>query len=108
MRIVRLHLRAFGPFTDRVLDFGGVASGTAGSGTAGPGTAGGALLISLVVVVLGGLRSVPATLVAALGVGQVQTLGVAVLPAWAPFLLLAAMVVALLVRRMPVASGGPA
>jgi branched-chain amino acid transport system permease protein len=65
----------------------------------GPSTAGGVLLISLVVVVLGGLRSVPATLVAALGVGEVQTLGVAVLPAWAPFLLLAAMVVTLLVRR---------
>jgi branched-chain amino acid transport system permease protein len=64
----------------------------------GPSTAGGVLLISLVVVVLGGLRSVPATLVAAIGVGQVQTLGVAVLPAWAPFLLLAAMVVTLSAR----------
>jgi branched-chain amino acid transport system permease protein len=74
----------------------------------GPSTAGGALLISLVIVVLGGLRSVPATLVAALGVGQVQTLGVAVLPGWAPFLLLAAMVVALVARRTPLtrAAGG--
>jgi branched-chain amino acid transport system permease protein len=64
----------------------------------GPMTAGSALLISLVVVVLGGLRSVPATLVAALGVGQVQTLGVALAPALAPFLLFAAMAAALVLR----------
>jgi branched-chain amino acid transport system permease protein len=65
---------------------------------AGPTTANSVLLISLVVVVLGGMRSVPATLVAALGVGQVQTLGVAVTPGLAPFLLFAAMAGALIVR----------
>ena len=65
---------------------------------AGPGTAATVLLISLVVVVLGGLRSVPATLGAALGVGQVQTLGVALVPTWAPFLLFAAMAIALTAR----------
>jgi branched-chain amino acid transport system permease protein len=57
------------------------------------------LLTSLVVVVLGGMRSVPATLLAALGVGEVQTLGVALLPRWAPFLLLAAMAAVLVLRR---------
>src|SRR5690606_11618416 len=40
---------------------------------AGASAAGGVLLISLVVVVPGGMRSVPATLIAAVGVGQVQT-----------------------------------
>jgi branched-chain amino acid transport system permease protein len=65
---------------------------------AGPSTAGGVLLVSLVVVVLGGMRSVPATLGAALAVGQVQTLGVALLPGWAPFLLLSAMAAALVIR----------
>jgi branched-chain amino acid transport system permease protein len=64
----------------------------------GPSTAGSVLLISLVVVVLGGMRSVPATLAAALVVGQVQTLGVALVPEWAPFLLLTAMTAALVAR----------
>ena len=64
----------------------------------GPTTGGSALLVSLVVVVLGGLRSVGATLAAALGVGQVQTLGVALVPTWAPFLLFAAMATALVLR----------
>jgi branched-chain amino acid transport system permease protein len=64
----------------------------------GPTTAPAVLLISLVVVVLGGMRSVPATLGAAVAVGQVQTLGVALVPAWAPFLLLAAMATALVTR----------
>jgi branched-chain amino acid transport system permease protein len=64
---------------------------------AGPSTATTVLLWSLVVVVLGGMRSVPATLVAALGVGQVQTLGVTVLPTVAPFLLFAAMAAVLVV-----------
>lgn len=72
----------------------------------GPSTAGTTLLISLIVVVLGGMRSVPATLVAALAVGQVQTLGVAVIPAWAPFLLLTAMAAALLVRRRSLQTTG--
>ncbi len=65
---------------------------------AGPTTAGSVLLISLVVVVLGGLRSVPATLLAALCVGQAQTLGVALAPHGAPFLLFAGMAAALVVR----------
>ncbi|MFD0819901.1 branched-chain amino acid ABC transporter permease [Micromonospora zhanjiangensis] len=72
----------------------------------GPGTADVVLLLSLVVVVLGGLGSIGGTLVAALLVGEIQTLGVALLPGAAPFLLFAAMAVALAVRarglRLPV------
>ena len=64
----------------------------------GPGTADVVLLLSLVVVVLGGLGSIGGTLVAALVVGEIQTLGVALLPTAAPFLLFAAMAVALAVR----------
>jgi branched-chain amino acid transport system permease protein len=67
----------------------------------GPGTAPAVLLISLVVVVLGGMRSVPATLGAALAVGQVQTLGVAVIPELAPFLLFSAMAAALVLWGRP-------
>ncbi|MGB7216350.1 MAG: branched-chain amino acid ABC transporter permease, partial [Gammaproteobacteria bacterium] len=65
---------------------------------AGPATATTVLLWSLVVVVLGGMRSVPLTLVAALGVGQAQTLGVVAIPGLAPFLLFAAMTVVLVAR----------
>jgi hypothetical protein len=44
------------------------------------------------------MRSVPLTLVAALGVGQAQTLGVVAIPGLAPFLLFAAMTVVLVAR----------
>ena len=57
----------------------------------GPGTADTVLLLSLVVVVLGGLGSMAGTLLAALAVGEIQTLGVALPPTAAPFLLFAAM-----------------
>lgn len=56
------------------------------------------LLLSLIVVVLGGLRSMPRILGAALLVGQLQTLGVALAPAAAPFLLFAAMALVLAMR----------
>ncbi|WP_428934108.1 ABC transporter permease subunit [Streptomyces sp. ACT015] len=64
----------------------------------GPGTSENVLMLSLVVVVLGGLRSPWATLLAAVAVGEVQTLGVAVAPDLAPYLLFAAMAVALIAR----------
>lgn len=64
----------------------------------GPGTAGTVLLLSLVVVVLGGIGSVTGTLLAALAVGQIQTVGVALAPAAAPFLLFAAMALTLAAR----------
>ena len=84
----------------------GVAGGLAGAaGVLGapiigprPGVADVVLLLSLIVVVLGGLRSLPRIALAALAVGEIQTLGVAVLPAVAPFLLFAAMTGVLAMR----------
>ncbi|MET7511798.1 ABC transporter permease [Streptomyces albidoflavus] len=64
----------------------------------GPGTSENVLMLSLVVVVLGGLRSLWATFFAAIGVGEVQTLGVSVAPGLAPYLLFAAMAAVLVLR----------
>lgn len=64
----------------------------------GPGTSENVLMLSLVVVVLGGLRSLWATLAAAVAVGEVQTLGVSVAPDLAPYLLFAAMAAVLVMR----------
>ncbi|MER7408823.1 branched-chain amino acid ABC transporter permease [Streptomyces cacaoi] len=64
----------------------------------GPGTADTVLMLSLVVVVLGGLRSLWGTLAAAVAVGEVQTLGVSLAPDWAPYLLFAAMACVLTLR----------
>ncbi|MFW6722666.1 ABC transporter permease subunit [Streptomyces sp. MAR4 CNY-716] len=76
------------------------AAGVLGAPIIGPGPSTGdtVLMLSLVVVVLGGLRSLWATLVAAIGVGEVQTLGVSVAPDWAPYLLFAAMAAVLILR----------
>lgn len=89
-----------------VLAAGGALAGLAGVlGApilgAGPETGEQVLLFSLIVVVVGGLGSVPGAFVAALVVGQVQSLGVVLAPDWAPYLLLTAMVAALLLRRFP-------
>lgn len=65
----------------------------------GPGTADNVLMLSLVVVVLGGLRSLWGILLAAVAVGEVQTLGVSVAPDWAPYLLFASMAAVLVLRR---------
>ncbi|GAA2087649.1 hypothetical protein GCM10009801_50780 [Streptomyces albiaxialis] len=77
----------------------------------GPGTADTVLMLSLVVVVLGGLRSLWGTLLAAVAVGEVQTLGVSLAPDWAPYLLFAAMAAVLTVRArrgaIPEPGGGP-
>ncbi|MEJ3744668.1 branched-chain amino acid ABC transporter permease [Actinomycetes bacterium KLBMP 9797] len=76
------------------------AAGVLGAPIIGPGpsTATTVLLLSLVVVVLGGLGSVTGTLIAALAVGEIQTLGVALAPTAAPFLLFAAMALVLAAR----------
>ncbi|MBP0455606.1 branched-chain amino acid ABC transporter permease [Kitasatospora sp. RG8] len=65
----------------------------------GPRTADTVLLLSLIVVVLGGLGSVLGALVAAVAVGEVQTLGVDLVPDLAPYLLFTAMAAALVLRR---------
>jgi len=64
----------------------------------GPGVDESVLVLSLVVVVVGGLGSVSGALLGALLIGQVQTLGVAVVPEYAPFLLFGTMLVVLAVR----------
>jgi branched-subunit amino acid ABC-type transport system permease component len=56
------------------------------------------LLLALVVIVIGGLGSVRGALLGALLIGQVQSLGVALAPRQAPFLLFGAMALVLVVR----------
>lgn len=87
-----------------VLIAGGALAGLAGAlGApiigAGPGTGELVLLLSLVIVVLGGLGSVPGAFLAAIAVGQLQSLGVVLAPAWAPYLLFGAMLAILVVRH---------
>ncbi|MEU8705591.1 ABC transporter permease [Streptomyces sp. NPDC048565] len=76
------------------------AAGVLGAPIIGPGagTSETVLMLSLVVVVLGGLRSLWATLAAAVAVGEVQTLGVSLAPDLAPYLLFAAMAAVLVLR----------
>jgi branched-subunit amino acid ABC-type transport system permease component len=56
------------------------------------------LLLALVVIVIGGLGSVRGALLGALLIGQVQSLGIALAPRQAPFLLFGAMALVLVVR----------
>jgi branched-chain amino acid transport system permease protein len=56
------------------------------------------LVLSLIVVVIGGAGSIPGTLAAALLVGQVQTVGVLAAPTAAPFALVVVLLVALTAR----------
>ncbi|MBN1174665.1 MAG: branched-chain amino acid ABC transporter permease, partial [Micromonosporaceae bacterium] len=56
------------------------------------------LLLSLIVVVLGGAGSIPTTLAASLLVGQIQTVGVIAAPALAPFTLLLVLLAVLVAR----------
>jgi branched-subunit amino acid ABC-type transport system permease component len=93
------------PFTVRtgVLAGAGALAGLAGALGApiigpGPGTANLVLLLSLVVVVLGGMGSVTGALVAAIAVGEIQTVGVTLAPTLAPFVLFGAMAIALAAR----------
>lgn len=76
------------------------AAGALGAPILGPGprTADTVLLLSLVIVVLGGLGSIPGALLAAVAVGEIQTLGITVAPTVAPFALFAAMAAVLAVR----------
>ncbi|HKN91821.1 MAG TPA: branched-chain amino acid ABC transporter permease [Acidimicrobiia bacterium] len=56
------------------------------------------LLLAMVVVVVGGLGSVRGAMVGALLMGQIQSLGIALAPRQAPFLLFGAMALILMVR----------
>lgn len=77
-----------------------VAGGVLGAPLLGPasGVDNTVLFLSLVIVVIGGTGSIPGTLAAALLVGQVQTVGVLVAPAAAPFLLFAVLLAVLALR----------
>jgi branched-chain amino acid transport system permease protein len=56
------------------------------------------LILGLVVVVLGGLGSVPGAFLGAMVIGQVEVLGVSLLPQYASFLVFGTMAVVLLLR----------
>lgn len=109
-------VRAMGVDTRKVL-FGVFAAGGALAALGGalgapllapgPGIDERVLVLSLVVVVIGGLGSVRGALLGALLIGQVQTLGVSLLPDLAPFLLFGAMLTVLALRpRGLVPAGG--
>jgi branched-subunit amino acid ABC-type transport system permease component len=70
----------------------------------GPGVDESVLVLSLVVVVIGGLGSVRGALLGGLLIGQVQTLGVALMPTYSPFLLFGAMLAVLAWRPGGLAS----
>jgi branched-subunit amino acid ABC-type transport system permease component len=74
----------------------------------GPGVDENVLVLSLVVVVIGGLGSVRGALVGGIVIGEIQTLGVALLPDYAPFLLFGAMLVVLAVRPQGFRTAGAA
>lgn len=63
-----------------------------------PGLDGEVLLLSLIVVVIGGLGSVKGALVGALLIGQVQAVGVSLVPDAAPFVLFTVMGLMLILR----------
>lgn len=69
----------------------------------GPGVDENILVLSLVVVVIGGLGSIKGALIGGLIIGQVQTLGVSLAPAVAPFLLFGVMLVILAWRPQGIA-----
>jgi branched-chain amino acid transport system permease protein len=97
-------VQALGINTDRVL-FGVFAFGAALACVGGllaapilgaePGLDTRVLLLALVVVVIGGLGSIGGALVGALLIGQIQTLGVSLLPDYAGFMLFGAMALVL-------------
>jgi branched-subunit amino acid ABC-type transport system permease component len=92
----------------RLILFGVFAAGCALAALAGvlggpiygarPGLEDGILLLALVVVVVGGLGSIKGALIGALLIGEVQSLGRALLPDQAPFLLFGTMALILLLR----------
>lgn len=100
-------VRAIGVDTRKVL-YGVFAAGAAVAALGGvlgapilapgPGIDEHVLIISLVVVVVGGLGSVRGALVGAFLIGQVQTLGVSLFPEYAAFLLFGAMLAVLVWR----------
>lgn len=87
-----------------------VTAGVLGAPVIGPspGVDTTVLVYSLIVCVVGGLGSIRGALLAALGVGQTLTLGVAIASGAAAFILAAAMLAALTVRQRTTIPGQPA
>ena len=86
--------------------FGGVLGSPILS--AAPGLSTRVLILGLVVVVIGGLGSVSGALVGALLIGQVETLGVSLLPTYASFLTFGTMALVLLLRPRGILNSGRA
>ena len=86
--------------------FGGVLGAPIIS--ASPGVDTRVLILGLVVVVIGGLGSVSGALVGALLIGQVETLGVSLLPSYASFLTFGTMALVLLLRPAGILASGRA
>ena len=86
--------------------FGGVLGAPILS--AGPGLDTRVLILGLVVVVIGGLGSVTGAFVGALLIGQVEALGVSLLPTYAAFLTFGTMALVLLVRPAGILNSGRA
>ncbi|MGH2945137.1 MAG: branched-chain amino acid ABC transporter permease [Solirubrobacteraceae bacterium] len=103
----RAMIEALGVDARKVL-FGVFAAGSALAAAAGvlgaqifgarPGLGDSVLILALVVVVIGGLGSIKGALIGALLIGQVESLGRALLPEQSSFLLFAAMALVLLAR----------
>lgn len=107
-------VRALGVDTRKVLAgvfaFGGllaVCGGVLGGPILGaqPGLDETVLILGLVIVVIGGLGSVKGAFLGALLIGQIQVLGVTLLPEYASFLLFGAMAVVLTLRPAGLAGG---
>jgi branched-chain amino acid transport system permease protein len=86
--------------------FGGVLGSPILS--AGPGLDTRVLILGLVVVVIGGLGSVSGAFVGALLIGQVETLGVSLVPTYASFLTFGTMALVLLLRPQGILASGRA
>jgi branched-chain amino acid transport system permease protein len=86
--------------------FGGVLGGPVLS--ASPGLDTRVLILGLVVVVIGGLGSVSGALVGALLIGQVEALGVSLVPTYASFLTFGTMALVLLLRPKGILASGRA
>ncbi len=86
--------------------FGGVLGAPIIS--ASPGVDTRILILGLVVVVIGGLGSVSGALVGALLIGQVETLGVSIVPDYASFLTFGTMALVLLLRPSGILASGRA
>lgn len=100
-------VQALGVDTRRVLlavfAFGGALAavgGVLGAPIIGPapGVDESVLVLSLVVIVVGGLGSIRGALLGALYIGQVQSMGVVLLPEYAPFLIFGSMFLVLALR----------